>query len=104
LENVSVHSRWRDETETGGEFTRQKTSNGCGVSELENAVAALGAVVSDPQAVSALSGEQARDVRARAWKFVFDTYAQKNPAADASERGEDGTKVQGDSANGILPH
>jgi hypothetical protein len=46
--------------------------------------------------------DQARDVRARAWKFVFDTYARKNPAAGPSERGEDGTKVKEDSASAII--
>ena len=31
--------------------------------------------------------EQARDVRARAWRFVFDCYAKKKPARETPATG-----------------
>jgi hypothetical protein len=43
--------------------------------------------------------EQARDARARAWRFVLDTHARKNPAAGPSERGGNDGKAEGDSAD-----
>ena len=45
------------------------------------------------------------DALASVHRFVLDCRAKKNPAADPSERGEDGTKPKGDSAYvSILPH
>ncbi len=47
--------------------------------------------------------EEARDLRARCWKFIFDTYfarVTKSPAAGPSERGRDGNRAKEDSAYG----
>jgi hypothetical protein len=47
------------------------------------------------------ASEQARNLRARAWLFVFDAYARKNPAAGLSARDlSNGTASKEDSANG----
>jgi hypothetical protein len=47
------------------------------------------------------ASEQARNLRARAWLFVFDAYARKNPDAAPSARGlSNGTASKEDSANG----
>jgi hypothetical protein len=51
--------------------------------------------------------EEARALRARCWRFVFDAYfarATKSPAAGPSERGEDGTETKEDSADGTSIH
>jgi hypothetical protein len=45
-----------------------------------------------------ISPEQARDARAVTWAFVLECYAKKNPAADPSGRGKDGTETKEDSA------
>jgi hypothetical protein len=53
-----------------------------------------------------VSPEQTREVRARAWAFVFRCYeAKKNPATGPSGRGDpDGTKIKEDSASDrIIP-
>jgi hypothetical protein len=53
-----------------------------------------------------ISPQEGRDVRARAWAFVFDCYRKKKAATSSVSRPDDGTtRIQGDdSANGILPH
>jgi hypothetical protein len=49
--------------------------------------------------------EQARDVRARAWAFIFDCHARKKAAAHSPDNGpDDGTKFKEDSADAsIIP-
>ncbi len=49
--------------------------------------------------------EQARDARARAWRFVLDAHTRKYPAAGSSERGDnDGTRIKEDSTDArIIP-
>ena len=45
--------------------------------------------------------EEARDVRAHVWAFVFQCYETKNPAAGQGVRGDsDGTDTKEDSAYG----
>jgi hypothetical protein len=45
--------------------------------------------------------DQTRNLRARAWLFVFDAYARKNPGAGLSARElSNGTATEEDSANG----
>ena len=48
--------------------------------------------------------EEARDVRARVWAFVFRCYeSKKNPAAGQGVRGDsDGTETKEDSAYGCI--
>ena len=47
----------------------------------------------------ALPPDQARNARARAWKFVFDCYyAKKSAAGVTSTNGGDGTEIKGASA------
>ncbi len=48
-----------------------------------------------------LTSEQCRDVRARAWAFVFECHAKKKAAACTQHAdGVDGTEIKGDSAYG----
>jgi hypothetical protein len=50
-----------------------------------------------------LTSEQLRDVRARAWSYVFACHAKKKAAPVSGP--DDGTKVKEDSANvSSLPH
>jgi hypothetical protein len=45
--------------------------------------------------------EQARNLRARAWLFVFEAHARKSPVAGSSARGfSNGTANKEDSADG----
>jgi hypothetical protein len=58
------------------------------------------------RSLSIVSSEQTREVRARAWAFVFRCYeTKKNPATGPSGRGDsDGTKIKEDSASDrIIP-
>jgi hypothetical protein len=49
-----------------------------------------------------ISTEQARDARARAWIYVLDIWNKKAAGAGGPD---DGTKVEGDSADvSIVPH
>lgn len=55
---------------------------------------------------SGISEEEARDVRARAWTFVFQCWQEKKKAAaHAPSNGpDDGTKIKEDSADAsIIP-
>jgi hypothetical protein len=53
-----------------------------------------------------ITSEHYRDVRARAWAYVFECYRKNEAATSSVSRPDDGTtRIQGDdSANGILPH
>jgi hypothetical protein len=42
-------------------------------------------IASHPDAIP----DQARDIRARAWSYVFDCYAKKNAAGVSSTNGDD---------------
>jgi hypothetical protein len=44
--------------------------------------------------IDSISPQQARDARARAWRFVLDAYARKNPAAGPSVRGDNDGKAR----------
>jgi len=43
------------------------------------------------------------DALAAVYRFVLDCRAKKNPAADPSERGEDGTKPNSHDSHDVLP-
>jgi hypothetical protein len=50
-----------------------------------------------------LGSERARDIRARAWAFVFDCYEKKKAAGVIGTNGGDGKEIKDVPANPILP-
>jgi hypothetical protein len=50
------------------------------------------------------TSEQVRDVRARAWSYVFECFNRRNgQEGGPATAPDDGTKVKEDSANAIIP-
>jgi hypothetical protein len=52
-----------------------------------------------PHNLSEVPLEHGRDIRARAWAFVFECYRKKQATTSLVSRPDDGTNIKEDSAN-----
>lgn len=90
----------RDARPAATGVTPRQTSSDCAASESANGSGDWKAIVSSSHVVHTslpdTTPEQARDVRVRAWAFVFDCYAKKKAADVTSTDGSD-TKVRSSS-------